>query len=453
MERLVWARNPDNYIREALEVGQERFVFDKGRLVKRAMNVTAFFDLYYGVQPWQCLVIDGGTKTAMHLDNEHPETNPLAVYPVWEFGDNIQTLDKLMREPWGENTAKCFNGNTHVSERPKIGQPHIVVIQNLPNAGHRNGKQFYQLLAWMQSEMPHCIIHIHGSYSFKVMYSMRFPSTDFDPRNDAGLGYCTLPTGIKKRPEQLGGSTHWTDLFSLRPIELKVPRNRCMFNIKSHNWAANYFTEALRIDTVKRDDVDPDAIDPAPRENDRIFVSNKQAEEGDKFYCDLCSLRDSCKFFRQGQVCIVPGSDAVELAALFKTRNSDDIIEGLGDLMAVQTSRLGDALAKEQEDETTNPEVTKIINSLFDRGVKLAKLVNPALAKPAVQVNLTNNNAGVAIQGATPQALVAGFVAEFQRRGISAEDITPEMLSGILTNPDEVKANAIEVAGAERANG
>jgi hypothetical protein len=79
-------------------------------------------------------------------------------------------------------------------------------------------------------------------------------------------------------------------------------------------------------------------------------------------------------------VCIVPDSESQELAQFFKTRDSETIIEGLGTLLAVQSRRLQVGLLDENAEGELNPEVTKIVNTLFDRGVKLAKLVNPDLA-------------------------------------------------------------------------
>ncbi len=152
-------------------------------------------------------------------------------------------------------------------------------------------------------------------------------------------------------------------------------------------------------------------------------------------------------------MCIVPGSEPVELAKFFKTRDSGEIIEGLGTLLAAQTRRLEHALEAEESKGELHPETTKIINTLFDRGVKLAKLVDPALAATgAVRLNLnigdTNN---LQINASTPQALMAAIVDEFVRRGIPRENITPEMVMKVFESPEDLKNKAIEAAVVEKA--
>jgi hypothetical protein len=147
-------------------------------------------------------------------------------------------------------------------------------------------------------------------------------------------------------------------------------------------------------------------------------------------------------------VCIVPDSEPQELAKFFKSRDSDTIIDGLGTLLATQANRLDKALESEEVDEKLHPETRKIIESLFDRGVKLAKLLDPKLAAagaPKFNFNQTTITSG------TPQALMKAITESFVAQGIPRNQITPEMIMSVFKDPDEMKARAIETAAVEKS--
>lgn len=143
----------------------------------------------------------------------------------------------------------------------------------------------------------------------------------------------------------------------------------------------------------------------------------------------------------------MPDSEPAELAKYFNTRNSDSIIDGLGVLMATQTDRLKRGLEKENDSERLDPEVSKIIKNLFDSGVKLAKLVNPALAAagaPKFNLNQQFNNNGGTLIAASPNELASKIVAQLEARGIKRSQITPEMVQELMAAPEEERQQAID---------
>lgn len=427
----VWARNPDNYIKECVEAGLTQVAFDYGHLRKKSIDPHRFLSLYYGITvPWRALII--GEQGTLEIDPEHDLDHPKSIFPTWEYGKNASDLEEMMANP-------------------VLGQEHRVVIIRPPSGGINIGKAFYRVLAEMQEEYPECIVHVHGLYSYRLMFAPWFRSVDFEPRTLAAKGKVTLPTGKEVKYERTFDEAHWVTLLGMRPVDLRVPRNRCMYNIKSAMWASEHFKEAVKIKTKGFTNVDPD--DPLKKVpvNKSIFLHRTKPRQGDKFLCNVCSLQTVCKYFREGAVCIVPESEPVELARFFKTRDSDTIIDGLGTLLAAETRRLEKALQKEDEDfdeEGLDPKLTKVIQGLFDRGVKLAKLVNPTLAAagaPKVNQSFTQINAG------TPQALMAGIVGTFLSMGIPRDEITPEMVMKMFeTPPEEHQQKAIEVVATER---
>jgi hypothetical protein len=85
-----------------------------------------------------------------------------------------------------------------------------------------------------------------------------------------------------------------------------------------------------------------------------------------------------------------------------------------------------------------DPEVTKIAALLFKGGRDLARLVDPALrVGPTTAIQINNGvgpgGGGGAAAIASPQQVIAGIVTELEARGVRREDITPEMIQGLLT--------------------
>lgn len=427
MTTEVWLRNPDNYIKECIEAGAFDFAWDHGILKKRSIDPFRFGNLYCGVQPWRALVI--GEQGASLINNTHNLDNPVEVYPVWEYGAPVENLEKLCAE-------------NLIAE-----QEHRVVVIRPPKGNTNVGKAFYRMLSHMQEEYPECIIHVHGMYSYRLLFALGYKSVDVEPRELARVGKVTLPTGKEVTYEYAAQEPQWINLLGMKPHELKQPRLRCIYNIRSAVWAGENFLKSIKFKTTGFTHVDPDDPIKRPARNKSIMVRRVPAQEGDKFLCDMCSLQVACKYFRTGAVCIVPDSEPVELARFFKTRDSDTIIDGLGTLLATQTRRIEKALVKEEDSGSLSPETTKMINTLFDRGVKLAKLVDPHLAAAsAPRTNVTNLTQ---INASTPQELMAQVVESFVQQGIPRGSITPDMIQRVLSNPEDLKQRAIDVASQE----
>lgn len=423
----VWLRNPDNYIREVIEVGESNLVWDFGVLKKKSIDPHKLCMLYYGEQlPWRAIIVK--SPIAYMIDAEHTEDNPVATWPVWEYGQSWESLLKLI-------------------DNPAEGQEHRIIITGIPSVAEGPGRLFVRQLSELQEEHPEVILHVHALYSFRVLFGLEFKSVDFDARTHAAKDTVVLPSGKRVSQASSTQQPHWVNLMGMRPVDLKVPRNRCMFNIKSAVWAGEHYKEAIKFRTRGFTHIDPD--DPFKRSprSQSIMVKRVKASPGDKWLCDTCNLQLACKFFRSGGVCIVPESEPVELARFFKTRDADTIIDGLGTLLATQTRRLEDALQSEHDKQELHPETTKIINTLFDRGVKLAKLLDPALAAAGAPKVTTNNL--TQINAANPQELMAAIVQEFVNRGIPRESITPDMVLSIMEKPEDIRARAIEVASSE----
>ena len=442
----VWMRNPRNYIKECVEVGVQRYVWDWSVLHKSRIDPQKFMDLWLGTAPWEAMVIHDQSATL--IDSRHSESNPAAVFPVWRYGQSIEVLEDLVANPWGEREALCDSRKIEQGYRPIKGQEHRVILVDLPPMNEKASQTALHIFNEIQGDYPECIMHLHGLYSMRAMFGLDFRSADCDPRTSAQKGKVYLPIGKEVVYETTLEAPHWVHLLGMRPVELRIPRNRCIFNIKSMFWAREHFQDVDKFETKnKAHATDPDDPDAGLPTSQSIFVRRIKPSRGDKNLCNTCTLQLACKYFRDGGVCIVPGSEPLELARFFKTRDSGEIIEGLGTLMAAGARRLDKALEKEEEKDELLPETTKIIKLLFDQGVKLAKLVDPALAASgSARLELVMGDKNTQINGATPQALMAAILDEFMRRGIPREQVTEEMIMAVYASPEDLKQKAIEAA-------
>lgn len=398
-------------------------VWDRGLLVKKSIDPVRMAELYFGVDPWRLLVVGTSKQGAVELRPGDTMDRPTAVHPVWEYGEDLILLEEAMQHE------------------------KFIVVTQLPSMVHPIGRQFVRTLHDLQEENPDCILHIHGLYSWRLLFGLSFKSVDIEPRSPAAKGHVMIPPGRELSFERAAEMPHWVNLLGMHTADLKIPRNRCMYNIRSARWAAEHFKSTVKFRANRSIEIDPRAYtDPnfKPQPSKRIFLTLREAMPGDKLACDVCSLKATCRYFRDGSVCAVPDTDGAELARLFKTRDSDSIIDGLGTLLAAQSQRLEKGLEDEELAGGLSKEVTKIINTLFDRGVKLARLLDPSLDRPTTKVSVNFNRAQ--ITASTPQALMASAVKVLEDRGIKREAITTEMIEELLGEPEALKMKAIGVA-------
>lgn len=389
------------------------------------------------------LVGDQGTT---EYTNDSPD-KPVGVYPTWDATEeSMILLEEMMQYPIGDDADACNDPEIPLDIRPVPNQEHRVVITNIPNMVKLGGRTLVRKIMELQEEYPECTVHLHGLYSWRASFGMGFGSTDIDPRTNAGKGKVYLPTGKEMIAEKTVSVPQWITLLGMNPIDLtREPRNRCIYNIKSALWAGeNFMTNVAFASKATAAQPAPDTTSPTatPIETSskKPFSKPVVAKPTDKINCDSCSLQNSCKYYRQGSVCSVPGSEPAELAKQFKTRDADTILDGLGTLLALQARRLDKGVAEEQMYGELDPEVTKIANQLFTNGAKLAKLIDPSrFSGPGVQVNVSGGSA--AIQTATPNQLIGSIVRELEMRGIPRNEITPVMVQNLIA----------EMGGAQQA--
>ncbi len=459
MEKQVWFRNPLLYVMECEELHTYNMVWDMQFLAKKKLKVQSYVEKYLNPGADYRLLLVANKRT-LEITPDTEQLKPKAVYPTWLYGNPFgELLDMLEHNP-GDDPDACTDPYLEPDDRPRPGQEHRVIISDLPNTQSGRGRGFMKILRELNEEYPNVYIHIHGLYAWKYMFGSGYRSVDMDPYTLAKKGRVHLPMGKKVTYEAAPRFAQWVNLLGYSCPDLKVPRNRCMFNMKAALWAMEHYDEDFSFKSVVTKDqiinTHAPVVAPVLTTKGQIITSAVKPLEGDKFACDVCSLANRCKSYRYNAVCSLPKSEALELSSMFRTRDSKEIIDQLGILLDKQVERFERGLKDEtqygdpnNDEGVLDPAVTALGKVIFDQGDKLAKLVDPELRTSAgrpVNVGINVNGGGASITDSSPQKMIAGLVAAIEARGIPRDQITQEMIMAEMTG----QALAIEARSSEQ---
>lgn len=133
------------------------------------------------------------------------------------------------------------------------------------------------------------------------------------------------------------------------------------------------------------------------------------------------------------------GTEGKRLSELALSRNADDVVSMLGSIVSKQAERVEKKIEDEKFTESGyDKDVDKMLNNLFKNGTALAKLLDPTLGRPLVQINaqLTpQQQQAQKIAAADPRALAMSVIQEIEATGVKREDITEQMIE------DYIKSN------------
>lgn len=434
MPTQLWFRSPKLYVKELLECNERNIIFDYGYIHKHKLDPQKFCDLWFGTNDKAYrLLVTGEQGTAEYRPGVE---KPVAVYATWQYGEDEGILEEYLINNLGDDPDVTSAVGIPIEMVPVAGQEHRVVILNPPDLGTGPGKLFLKFLKELQEEYPDAIIHMHGPSTFSTMVRLGFKSFDWEPRLSAAGGVYNLPTGKQvKKTENRIPHVEWLRVLGLKPVDMDEPRMRCICNIRAAAWACANFSKDLKIVKVssKVDSTStPAEYDPETDPASSYFFKQVTPLPGDKYVCDSCSLMMFCKFAREGSVCTLPSSEPKALSSFFKTRDSSSIVDGLQEVMEIQIDRFKEGRDMEKFTGELSKEVTSIASIIFAEGVQLAKLVDPTLRNPKVQVNVGNNGGQTVMQLGDPKQFIAQAVRELEAQGFSKEQITGEMIQSVL---------------------
>lgn len=440
----LWFRDPLSYIQQCAELLVPQIIWEGRILDQKAIDAQAHLEMHYP-QSFDYRILVVRVDGTVELRRGYSPDMPVAVYQTWAYdADSLDDLEEMLAENPGEDIAACTDPLVKPALRPVFGQEHRVVITRWPDAHGHLGRAFLRALQRYQLDYPEVIIHLWGTNSYRAGFGMNFAAMDFDPSDLARYKMIMLPNGKKVDVDKAPRFAAWIKLLGFSQPKLAKPEGRLLYNIKSAQWAAEYFNTDLKFKITGNNPVDPSSFNHLPPTNSRVMIGNIKAGDGDRIVCETCTLFATCKYYRDGAVCSVPDTDSAKLAGFFNTRNSDVIIEGLGKVLAAQATRFETAVADEEwSEEGLNPNVTRLGHVLVDDGVKLAKLVDPALAA-AGAARVQAFYGGQHIHGGeTATSLVANIVRELEEKGVDRDEITDEMVNEYIRN-SHAKQQAIE---------
>lgn len=449
----VWLRDPWNYIRELVAANHPYILWRPGMLRTKKINPIVSADLYLAGRPWEVLV--SGTQGATHYKADTPMGVPVAVYPAFSMNDRVEHLEELLNNPVGDSKRICSDTSIPPGLRPAYGQEHRVFVRDIPYLNTSEGKGTLAYINDIQKAFPDAVIHACNMSGFASMFAGHLKSVDFNPSEVSFRGAVHVPAGGCLAPVDV--PRHYLNLLGMTEKELSSsPQSRCIYNIKSAVWASEHYKDEVRFRIRNRKQEDEQlAVDEElkilppvkPPVTKGYLVKRLPARPGDKFQCNLCSLQNVCKLYREGSVCVVPGAEPVRLAKFFGTRDSDQIINGLSILVQGQMNRLESAMADEAEtDKGLDPEVSRELSRAFANGVKLAQLVDPDL-RPGAKIQINNNLNGPnreQVANANPTQLVSQIIRELEMTGINRVDITSEMIEDALSAMAKRSTKVIE---------
>lgn len=468
----LWLRQPKTYIQEALDEGFNKFTWHLAAALDQKIDVLSWLrNATIGHGNIRVMIVDytGASEYSIYDRYDSPQ----AVYPTWAADEPFDQLIWLVENPVGDDPDFYDDKGVQSDMRPVKGQKHRVVLHRLGEPGiERNG--LILRIRELQLLHPECELFISAPFEYNTLFGMGFQAVDAMPGNVSASGAIFetvyLPTGKQLKMNTAFDRRYkdWFELLGWDQSMLTDRRQFLRYNLRGLKWAAKNFDMAIPfVKTVvpskgKREVFKPsefrhvsdkDFMLPAARRNTmRNF--GFALTELDKFMCDTCILHNACTLYREGSLCAVKGSEGMGLADKFGTRNAQAIIGGLDELLKKQVERVEDDLAEEAVSNERNPDLTRDINAVMSNGIKLAKLLDPALAGgPKVQVNVgVNGNAQVAVAQADPKQLVASIVAELEASGLKREEITSAHIKAMLegmANRGEQRA----IQGASVING
>ncbi len=470
-----WVNSPGPFIDIAFDLGVERFAFSEkiSRFIPNMrLNPEKLLQATSRGRPWRAIIVEADNKGAKTLGKVAVEYSnvswferPVGVYPLWSgVTDDYDGLREMCSSFEPGKVIGRFFGHT-VDMRIVEGQEKRVFVRSLSDRGNMEDWQRRMTeVSRIKADFPDVIFHFHGGKSIAHSLGVGVDAYDHWVRigTKDGEPILMMPNGKRLYYKDRYSKDHriWSDLIGRNPVKIFEEEDRKTkyravyeFNMLSFKWCnSNYdrvWTPSGQGGTATDEDFDFESSDATWRPKDDLvrLPARLRRERFDRWLCDVCSIAVSCPYARPGAVCIVEDSPTTDLVEKFKSRRASDITDGLAHLLQVNSDRLTRGLQYEIEKEKIDPNVSKLVDSLFDRGLQLARLRDPALA--AQMSNGTKVSIGVSTQGGSatvlaasnPAELMAAVASMLEQQGIALEDATEEDVTRVL--------GAIEVESRE----
>lgn len=451
----LFIRDPYNSYKQMQELGEYCASFSAARVIKNRhrFDEWRFMNLHFGNRPWRSYTI-GNWKT-MEYDHKCEHQEPAGVYPSWHIiDDTFSTLKDYIDNPWNKKIGMGIDW----TDRPKFNQPHRIFIVGVrtdsradPSMQARLGK-----LRDIQLAYPEVEFFIHGTDAYPVLFGLDMTAGDFDPYRSAQGNKIILPGGRRVYKPEFTEREHEIKALGFTVNDLiEDPTNCQKYNIASARYAAHHWSSPTGLLKRKSKNILVDKIVPTNKvrpHNVTVTTFPKELiKPTDKIACDACSLWRVCHSYRKGSVCNLPGTESKKLSEMALSRDAGVITNMLASIVSKQAERVETVLDDEKFNKEINPEVDKMLNNLFKNGVQLAKLRDPNLGRPLVQINNVQGSIGAnqKVANADPRGIVSHIVSEIEATGIDRSDITEQMIKDYMSQQQNLAIGSGEITDAE----
>ncbi|WKW85467.1 hypothetical protein SEA_REYNAULD_14 [Rhodococcus phage Reynauld] len=433
---ITYIQNPSVSLDRVAYVAADfyRFLYTERTPKKRYDDDMRYIRMRLRDKDWEVVRISGRRATRITPDGE-------TEYPVWELGRGRAFA--LKRYAANHDRVYIRNPLSHQQISRYYG-PERRILRELWEINHDN---------------PNCKFIVFGNFQMQLYFQFALAGgalrirEEFTPTGTPGKVRRFLDSDGSYVEQENAWDRDWTeDRFIERHdlahnivyIALCLLRNLPLY-------VQDLYSDVQRFKTP--DGLLKDAYDRLKKLRPRDYflgVHNGNVAwggiwplEGDRSMCDSCSLQYACRIYQKGGVCALPGTPGKRLSEKFLTRDSDEIIEGVQELLAFQVERLEKALTLEEEanrkrdsedkPKQLNGQIHAMANDIQKNAISLAKLINPMLTRPqvAVQIN-TSEGKQVTMRDLTPQ-MQAAAIRELEQAGTPRSAQTPELILQHIT--------------------
>lgn len=451
-ELETYYRNAHKYINVLQEYGIKSYAWSYGEHMRERMDSIQWASMQGGPDDeWRAMIV--AIEGALAYDQRSEDwLDPVAVYPVWNTSMPISALEAYCATPVTENpkimlSKETFKGDYPGLFVPKPGQAHKVVIFAPPDIRSEVGRLQFKMMREVRDKYPDVEWIVWNTASFRIIFSGMFQGAGFDAFIKPKGHLLITPPGKVIQHSDRAVWKMWFEFMGYDFEEVwETLEGRIAYCIDSFNWASRHFerTTRFRLRVINGVDIntpDAEALDREYSEGGWFragAMGDRVMAPGDGILCDDCSVAPSCKVYREGAVCGVPSADGAELAKLFGSRDSDKIIDGLTEIVKIQSERVAADVNEEDARGERYMETDKRMKDLFDAGQKLAKLIDPSLNGKGTTVNvgLIGANGQPVVGTSTPQEVVGKAVRALEAAGIPRDEITNELILGVITGED-----------------
>ncbi|ANA85873.1 hypothetical protein SEA_EXIGUO_9 [Gordonia phage Exiguo] len=450
----LWWQNPFKYYEHLKDSGESQVLFDHSLLHKYKVNPREFMLQHFRGMSWRCYIVNEDCATL--IDSTCGPEQTLGSWAVWDAQKHdLGELKELMEVPWKD---RPISEHADWYEIPHPAQQHRVFIKNMISGKQDElWKKRRQRLTKIQRLYPECEMFIKPKhFGMGLAFGAGFSASCLDPYQFRWIerGKIVLPNGRNVHLERVDEFAREIEHLGFDPYEVRYDQDvGLLYCIAAIRYAAHHWDDPTGPFYRKNNYLDgpdfknPDMYAQMPS-YDRVVRPLDKIKPTDQILCDSCSLWRLCPAYRAEEVCGLPSSETSRLAKLALSRNADDVVEMLASVLSKQAERAENAIDEEEATGKANPQVDKMLNNVFKNGTTLAKLRNPALGRPAVQVNIgAAAQQAQAVEAADPRALAMTVITDLEQRGVPREEITQEMIEAHMQEhyaPKQIESSVVD---------